>query len=107
VLVGVLAPIVILLSPWHALGLAATLLFVLAAVGSGVTCWIDAGDPIAQAVLTFMLGLAIFALAAVIMIWTHEWYPTVLLLLAVPTVLSCVTRLDTGRVGRPVYRSKK
>ncbi len=93
VLVGVLAPIAILESPWPALRLAATLLFLLAGFGPGIMCWIDTGDAYAQAALTFALSIAAFALAAVGMIWLAAWHPTWLLLLAVPSVLSCLSRL--------------
>jgi hypothetical protein len=98
-LVGVLAPIVILLSRWPTVGLAATLVFVFAGLGSGITCQIDTGDPFAQAALTFVLGITAFALAATIMIWLADWHPTWLLALAVPSVLSCLYRLHAGHVA--------
>ncbi len=102
VVVGVLAPIVILLSRWPTLGLAATLVFVFAGLGPGITCQIDTGDPYAQAALTFVLGMAEFALAATIMIWLADWHPTWLLALAVPSVLSCLYRLHAGHVASTV-----
>ncbi len=102
VVVGVLAPIVILLSRWPTLGLAATLVFVFAGLGPGITCQIDTGDPYAQAALTFVLGMAEFALAATIMIWLADWHPRWLLILAVPSVLSCLHRLHEGYVATAV-----
>ncbi len=98
-LVGVLAPIIILLSRWPTVGLLATLVFVFAGLGSGITCQIDTGDPFAQAALTFVLGITEFALAATIMIWLADWHPTWLLALAVPSVLSCLYRLHAGHVA--------
>ncbi|MGO8905133.1 MAG: CpsD/CapB family tyrosine-protein kinase, partial [Solirubrobacteraceae bacterium] len=93
VLVGALAPIVVLVSPWGTVGLAAMLLFAVAGLGPGLMCWLDAGDPYAQAALTVTLSLAAFALAATIMIWLAAWHPATLLLLAIPSVLSCLRRL--------------
>lgn len=106
VLVGILAPIVILLSRWPTVGLAATLVFVLAGLGAGIMCWIDTGDGFAQAAVTGALGAAVFALAAVSMIWLAAWHPTVLLLLAVPSVLSCLSRLYAGHVVAVVSGAK-
>lgn len=100
VLIGVIAPIVILLSRAPTLGLAATLVFVLAGIGPGIMCWVDAGDSSVQAALSMVLGTGAFALAAVTMIWLSAWHPTALLLLAVPGVLSCLYRLYAGR-GAP------
>jgi hypothetical protein len=106
VLVGVLAPILILLSVAPALGLAATLVFVLAGVGPGIMCWVDTGDSYAQAALTVALGMATFALTAAGMIWLAAWHPTALLLLAVPSVLSCGYRLRTKRLAPAEERSR-
>lgn len=93
VLVGLLAPIAVLESRWPALRLAATLIFVLAGFGPAIMCWIDTGEPWAQAALTIALSTAAFALAASGMIWLTAWHPTWLLALAVPSVLSCLIRL--------------
>jgi hypothetical protein len=100
VLVGVLAPIAVLESRWPALGLAATLAFVLAGSGAGITCWLNIGDSYVQAALTMVLSAAAFALAAVGMIWLTDWHPRWLLCLAVPSVLSCLYRLYRLRRGR-------
>jgi hypothetical protein len=35
--------------------------------------------------------------AAALLIWTRAWHPNLLLLLAVPTVVSCSWRLRSGR----------
>ena len=99
-LVGTLAPIVVLVSPWSTVGLVAMLLFALAGLGSGITCRFDAGDPYAQAALTVTLSLALFALAATILIWLAAWHPVALLLFAIPSVLSCLQRL-TRQVASP------
>ncbi len=106
VLVGVLAPIVILLSQSPTLGLVATLVFVIAGLGSGIMCHIDAGDPYAQAALTFVFGLVTFTLAATIMIWLATWHPTWLLALAVPSVLSCMQHLHATHVAAVVSGAK-
>jgi hypothetical protein len=89
-LAGLLAPLVVLVSPWPALALLASLIFVLAGLGSGVACRWDAGEDFAQAALTLILSLTLFALAATIMIWLAAWHPVVLLALALPSVLSCL-----------------
>ncbi len=93
VLVGVLAPIAILESPWPSVRLVGALVFVLVGAGPGITCWLNAGDSYVQAALTIVLSAAAFALAAVGMIWLSAWHPTWLVLLAVPSVLSCLYRL--------------
>jgi polysaccharide biosynthesis transport protein len=101
VLVGALAPIVVLASPWSAVSLVAMLVFVVAGLGPGITCRFDAGDPYAQAALTVTLSVAAFALAATILIWLATWHPITLLLLAIPSVLSCLQRL-TRQIASPV-----
>lgn len=99
VLVGLLAPIAILESRWPGLRLAATVIFVLAGFGPGIMCWIDTGEPWAQAALTIALSAAAFALAASGMIWLAAWHPTWLLALAAPSVLSCLVRLYRLHAG--------
>jgi hypothetical protein len=109
VLVGCVTPDVILESRTPALGLAATLLFLLAGVGPGITCWFDTGDGLVQTALTSVLGIAVIALASVGMIWLSAWHPTWLLVLAVPSVLSCLLRLRHGRarlITLPLSRSQ-
>jgi len=101
VLVGVLAPIVVLVSRWSTVGLLAMLLFAVAGLGPGITCRFDAGDPYAQAALTVMISLAAFALGATILIWLAAWHPATLLLLAIPSVLSCLQRL-TRQIAAPL-----
>jgi polysaccharide biosynthesis transport protein len=101
VLVGVLAPIVVLVSSWQTVGLVALLLFAVAGLGPGLMCRFDAGDAYAQVAMTVTLSLAAFALAATVMIWLSAWHPFVLLLLAVPSVLSCLQRL-TRQIASPV-----
>ncbi|HUB36552.1 MAG TPA: hypothetical protein VL972_06980 [Solirubrobacteraceae bacterium] len=105
VLVGVLAPAIVLLSPWKGLALAAVLVFAAAGLGPGIMCWLDAGEAYAQLGITFALSLSCFALAAAIMIWLAAWHPLVLLALAIPSVLSCLRRLarrpPPDRLGEP------
>ena len=100
-LVGIVAPLVVLVSPWRTVSLVAMLVFAVAGLGPGITCWFDAGDPYAQAALTVTLSLAAFALAATILIWVAAWHPIALLLLAIPSVLSCLQRL-TRQIASPV-----
>src|SRR5579862_8586945 len=45
--VAVLAPLLIVAAPWNGLSLIAVLALAGAGFGPAVTCWIDAGDPIA------------------------------------------------------------
>ena len=93
VAIGILAPAVVLASPWRPVSFAATLIFVIAGLGPGITCRIDARDVFAQLALTLVVSLTAFALAAAIMIWLASWHPVVFLLLAIPSVCSCSLRL--------------
>ncbi len=65
--------------------------------GAGVMCWIDAGDPGAQAGLTLAVSLAVFGLASAGLIWTAQWHPPALIGLAVLSLLSCLGRLILRR----------
>jgi hypothetical protein len=99
--VAIAAPLVVLAVPSRAAGLVAVLVFACAAGGSGVMCWIDAGDGAAQAGLVLVTSLAAFALAATALIWLHAWSPSLLWLLGAASAASCLARLvssaPTGR----------
>jgi hypothetical protein len=91
--VAILAPLTVLAIPSEAAGLVAVLVFACAAAGSGVWCWIDAGDGAAQAGLVLVTSLAGFALASTALIWLGAWEPSLLWLLGAATAASCLTRL--------------
>jgi hypothetical protein len=102
VFIGVLCPLIVWLRPLPALALLATLIFALAGLGSGISCRCDAGEGFAQAALTAMISLSLFALAATTMIWLSAWHPVVLLALAIPSVLSCLHLLvQRGALSLP------
>ena len=65
--------------------------------GTGVMCWWDAGEGVAQWALAVVLSLAVYALAHTVMIWAHAWHPNVVLALALPSGISCVLRLHSSR----------
>ncbi len=87
------------------LGRGASLVGILAialfGLGPAATCWLDAGDGAAQLALTIALSLAGFALCAALMIWAAFWHPMLLVLLSVPTVVSCLLRLRRLPPGAP------
>jgi hypothetical protein len=92
-LAGVLSPIAALQSQWPTVKLIGALVFVLVGLGPGIMCWVDAGEPYAQAALSVAVSIAAFALVAVGMIWLTSWHPTWILLAAVASVASCLYRL--------------
>jgi hypothetical protein len=61
--------------------------------GAAVMCWIDSGEDAAQAGLTLVLSLSVFAAASSIMIWAAGWHPRLLVALAGVGLASCVARL--------------
>ncbi len=67
--------------------------------GAAVMCWIDSGEGFAQAGLTLVVSLALFALVSATMIWAAAWRPWALLGLAGVGMASCLARLVRG-VGR-------
>jgi hypothetical protein len=95
--VAILAPLIVLAVPSETAALVAVLVFACAAAGSGVWCWIDAGDAAAQAGLVLVTSLAGFALAATALIWLHAWSPSLLWLVGAATAASCLTRLVSAR----------
>jgi hypothetical protein len=95
--VAILAPLTVFAVPSSTTDLIAVLVFACAAGGSGVMCWIDAGDGAAQAGLVLVTSLAAFALTATALIWLHAWSPSLLWLLAAATAVSCTARLVSSR----------
>ena len=99
--VAVLAPLLVVAAPSPTIVLLAVIAFACAAGGSGVMCWIDAGDGVAQAGLVLVTSLAAFALAATALIWAHAWSPSLLWLLGAASATSCLARLvSSSRPGR-------
>ncbi len=81
-------------APQHWLKLLGVLLFACTSCGAAVMCWLDAGEPAAQAGLVLVISLAVFALAGAIMIWIPSWHPRAALgVLALASVISCTARL--------------
>ena len=98
--VAVVAPILILAAPGRGATLPAALAFAALGFGPAVTAWLDTGDAFAQLALTVVISLACYALAAAVLIWAHAWHPNLILLLAIPSVLSCLRRLGSRRPRR-------
>lgn len=93
-LVAAVASVVLILwAPWHWLALLGALLFACVPAGAAVMCWIDAGESEAQAALTLITSVTVFALASAIMIWTSAWHPRLLCALLIPIAVSCTARL--------------
>ena len=86
----------VLAVPWHPWALAGALLLACVPAGAAVMCWVDSGDFLAQAGLTLVVSLAIFALASATMIWVTAWHPRALLALAGVGLTSCAVRLVRG-----------
>ena len=64
--------------------------------GAAATCWIHAGDTVAQVGTTIVVGLAGLAMCGACMIWVTAWHPLPLfLILCVCCVISCGARLRT------------
>jgi hypothetical protein len=93
ILASVLAVVLVLAGPWRWSALAGALVLACVPSGAAVMCWIDSGDDTAQAGLTLVVSLAVFALASAIMIWAAYWHPKALLALAAASTISCVLRL--------------
>jgi hypothetical protein len=81
-------------APQHWLKLFGALLLACVASGAAVMCWLDAGEPAAQAGLVLVISIAVFALVAALMIWVSTWYPRAAFgVLALASVISCTLRL--------------
>jgi hypothetical protein len=97
--VGIVASVLataFVLAPWHELSLAGALMLACVPAGAAVMCWVDSGEGLAQAGLTLVLSLAVFALANATMIWLAAWHPRALLVLAGLGTVSCLARLVRG-----------
>ena len=86
----------VLATPWHSSALAGVLVLACVPAGAAVMCWIDSGEGFAQAGLTLVVSLAVFALASATMIWAAAWHPWALLALAGVSMASCLARLARG-----------
>jgi hypothetical protein len=94
ILASVAATAFVLAAPWHWLSFAGALLLACVPAGAGVMCWIDSGEDTAQAGLTLVVSLSLFAIASALMIWLAAWHPSALIVLAGASVISCATRLS-------------
>ena len=97
VLCSCLSLVLVLAAPTAWLSLAGTLMLAGVPAGAAVMSWIDCGDGAAQAGLTLAVSLTVLALACALMIWTSDWHPRALLVLAVVGVISCGLRLRQRR----------
>ena len=80
--------------------LVAVLVFAVAGSGSGLVCWVDSGDGIAQAGLVVVASLTAFAAASTALIWLEAWTPSLLAILAGASAVSCAVRLTVARTQR-------
>jgi hypothetical protein len=90
---SIIAVVLVLGAPWHPASLVGALVLACVPGGAAVMCWIDSGENTAQAGLTLIVSLSLFALASALMIWTALWQPRALLALAGVGAISCATRL--------------
>ncbi len=92
-----LAEALVAAAPPHWLKLLGVLLLACSSSGAAVMCWLDAGEPAAQAGLVLVISLAVFALVAALMIWAASWHPRAALgVLALASVVSCTVRLTAS-----------
>lgn len=92
-----MAAALVLLSTSPATALVGALLLACVPSGAAVMCWVDSGEDAAQAGLTLVLSLSVFATASLIMIWAAGWHPRALVALAGAGAASCAIRLIMGR----------
>jgi hypothetical protein len=90
---SIVAAALVLAAPGHPLALVGALMLACVPGGAAVMCWIDSGENTAQAGLTVVVSLSLFALASAIMIWAAAWQPRALLALAAIGAVSCTVRL--------------
>ena len=95
---SIVAVALVLAAPWHAASLAGALVLACVPAGAAVMCWVDSGENTAQAALTLIVSLSLFALASALMLWAAAWQPRALLVLAGVGAISCGTRLRRCRV---------
>jgi hypothetical protein len=102
--VAVLSPLLVLAVSNPHVRLIGILLFAGLGCGTGVMCRLDAGEGLAQWALTVVLSLAAYALAQTLMIWAHVWHANLVLLLALPSGISCALRLRASRRAAALTR---
>lgn len=101
ILTSVLAAALVLTDPTPWIALAGALILACVPAGAAIMSWVDSGEAMAQAGLTLVLSLSIFALASSIMIWLSSWQPRALLALAGISLCSCGARIGgTGKLSR-------
>ncbi len=89
-----LSEVLVAAAPPHWLKLLGVLLLACTSSGAAVMCWLDAGEPVAQAGLVLVISLAVFALTAGLMIWVSSWHPRAAFgVLALASAISCMFRL--------------
>jgi O-antigen/teichoic acid export membrane protein len=88
-------PLVAILWPGTRGAALAVVAFAIAGSGSGLMCWVDTGDGLAQAALVVVVSLTAFAAAATALIWLDAWSPSLLWILACVSALSCAGRFIT------------
>jgi hypothetical protein len=97
ILAGALSTALVLLPLSPATAFIGALTLACVPSGAAVMCWIDTGEDAAQAGLTLVLSLGVFAIASSILIWAAGWHPRLLVALAGAGLVSCVGRLLLGR----------
>jgi hypothetical protein len=93
IVAAVLCPLLTLVGGPVALALTGALLAAAVGAGPGVLCWIDAGDGVAQAGLTLVTSLALFAITATVLLWLHAWQTPLLWVPVGLSAVSCAVRL--------------
>jgi hypothetical protein len=93
IVASVLAAAPVLAPSWHGSALVGALVLACVPAGAGVMCWVDSGEGYAQAGLTLVVSLAVFAVFSALMIWAVAWHPHALLALAGAGLVSCLVRL--------------
>ena len=96
---SVVATLLVFVASAHWLTFGGALILACVPSGAGVMCWIDSGEDAAQAGLTLILSLALFATASAIMIWLAAWQPRALFVLAAAGAVSCLGRLARERAA--------
>jgi hypothetical protein len=96
ILTSFVAAALVLLSLSSATAFIGALTLACVPAGAAVMCWIDSGEDAAQAGLTLVLSLSVFAAVSSIMIWAAGWHPELLVTLAGAGAVSCGARLLVG-----------
>ncbi len=90
---SVAAALLVLAAPAGPLTLVGALTLACLPGGAAVMSWIDTGDATAQAALTLIVSLTVFALASAVLVWTADWHPRLLVVLAAASILSGLASL--------------